>query len=198
MLNRGSFYCGRMVSAQKESVFHNSDYDKLQKVYSIWLCIDPDEEVRGVCNTYSMTETCLAKEYHFPKEQYDNYCIVMVCLQDKESDNDMVRLFSTIFDNKTPVEKKLQLATECGLPVTTDVKEGINQMCNYSDFVEQQGVEKGLAKGRKEGHLESLSGSVTNLVRSGRFSVEAALDILKVPADIRSTVKENAEKALSK
>ena len=35
MLNRGSFYCGRMVSAQKESVFHNSDYDKLQKVYSI-------------------------------------------------------------------------------------------------------------------------------------------------------------------
>ena len=62
----------------------------------------------------------------------------------------------------------------------------------------QQGVEKGLAKGRKEGHLESLSGSVTNLVRSGRFSVEAALDILKVPADIRSTVKENAEKALSK
>lgn len=106
MLNRGSFYCGRMVSAQKESVFHNSDYDKLQKVYSIWLCIDPGEEVRGVCNTYSMTETCLAKEYHFPKEQYDNYCIVMACLQDKESDNDMVRLFSTIFDNKTPVEKK--------------------------------------------------------------------------------------------
>lgn len=194
MLKRGSFYSGRMISAQKESVFHNSDYDKLQKVYSIWLCIDPDEEVRGVCNTYSMTETCLAKEYHFPKEQYDNYCIVMVCLQDKESDNDMVRLFSSIFDNEMPVEKKLQLATECGLPVTTDIKEGINQMCNYSDFVEQQG----LKKGREEGHLESLSGSVTNLVRSGRFSVEAALDILKVPADIRSTVKENAEKALSK
>ena len=190
MLKRGSFYSGRMISAQKESVFHNSDYDKLQKVYSIWLCIDPDEEVRGVCNTYSMTETCLAKEYHFPKEQYDNYCIVMVCLQDKESDNDMVRLFSSIFDNEMPVEKKLQLATECGLPVTTDIKEGINQMCNYSDFVEQQGVEKG--------HLESLSESVANLVRSGHFSIEAALDILKVSADIRSTVKENAEKALSK
>jgi len=114
----------------------------------------------------------------------------MVCLQDKESDNDMVRLFSSIFDNEMPVEKKLQLATECGLPVTTDIKEGINQMCNYSDFVEQQGVEKG--------HLESLSESVANLVRSGHFSIEAALDILKVSADIRSTVKENAEKALSK
>lgn len=198
ILNRGSFYCGRMVSAQKESVFHNSDYDKLQKVYSIWLCINPEADVRGVCNTYSMTETCLAKEFHFPKEQYDNFCIVLACLQDTESDNNMVRLFSTIFSNNTPVEKKLQLATECGLPVTTDVKEGIHQMCNYSDYVEQQGVEKGLAKGRAEGHLESLSESVANLVRSGHFSIEAALDILKVPADIRSTVKENAEKALSK
>ena len=29
-------------------------------------------------------------------------------------------------------------------------------MCNYSDFVEQQG----LKKGREEGHLESLSESV--------------------------------------
>ena len=83
-------------------------------------------------------------------------------------------------------------------------------MCNYqtkagkahdfnrgrcqSDFVEQQG----LKKGREEGHLESLSESVANLVRSGHFSIEAALDILKVSADIRSTVKENAEKALSK
>lgn len=34
-------------------------------------------------------------------------------------------------------------------------------MCNYSDFVEQQG----LKKGREEGHLESLSESVANLVR---------------------------------
>ena len=60
-------------------------------------------------------------------------------------------------------------------------------MCNYSDFVEQQG----LKKGREEGHLESLSESVANLVRSGHFSIEAALDILKVSADIRSTVNNN-------
>lgn len=51
-------------------------------------------------------------------------------------------------------------------------------MCNYSDFVEQQG----LKKGREEGHLESLSESVANLVRSGHFSIEAVLDILRVSA----------------
>ena len=88
-----------------------------------------------------------------------------------------------------PVEEKLDLARECGLQVTADVKEGINQMCNYSDYVEQKGIEKG--------RIETLSESVVKLVRSGTLTLDAALDVLQVSDDIRATVKENAEKALN-
>lgn len=189
ILKRGSFYCGRMISAQKETVFRNSDYNKLQKVYSIWLCIAPDEDVRGVCNAYNMSEICLAKEHHFPKEQYDNFCIILACLQDKQSANNMVRFFSSVFDNEMPVEEKLDLARECGLQVTADVKEGINQMCNYSDYVEQKGIEKG--------RIEALSESVVKLVREGNYSVDAATNLLPISDDIRATVKANAEKILN-
>ena len=189
ILKRGSFYCGRMISAQKETVFRNSDYNKLQKVYSIWLCIAPDEDVRGVCNAYNMSEICLAKEHHFPKEQYDNFCIILACLQDKQSANNMVRFFSSVFDNEMPVEEKLDLARKCGLQVTADVKEGINQMCNYSDYVEQKGIEKG--------RIEALSESVVKLVREGNYSVEAATNLLPISDDIRATVKANAEKVLN-
>lgn len=144
-----------------------------------------------------MRETCLAKEHHFPKKQYDNFCIIIACLQDKQSANNMVRFFSSVFDNDMPVEAKLDLARECGLQVTADVREGLNQMCNYSDFVEQQGIVKGRAEGRAEGYVESLSASVANLVRSGALTLDAALDVLQVSDDIRATVKENAEKALN-
>lgn len=109
----------------------------------------------------------------------------------------MVRFFSSVFDNDMPVEAKLDLAHECGLQVTADVREGLNQMCNYSDFVEQQGIVKGRAEGRAEGYVESLSASVANLVRSGTLTLDAALDVLQVSDDIRATVKENAEKALN-
>lgn len=109
----------------------------------------------------------------------------------------MVRFFSSVFDNDMPVEAKLDLARECGLQVTADVREGLNQMCNYSDFVEQQGIVKGRAEGRAEGYVESLSASVANLVRSGTLTLNAALDVLQVSDDIRATVKENAEKALN-
>ena len=109
----------------------------------------------------------------------------------------MVRFFSSVFDNDMPVEAKLDLARECGLQVTADVREGLNQMCNYSDFVEQQGIVKGRVEGRAEGYVESLSASVANLVRSGTLTLDAALDVLQVSDDIRATVKENAEKALN-
>lgn len=109
----------------------------------------------------------------------------------------MVRFFSSVFDNDMPVEAKLDLARECGLQVTADVREGLNQMCNYSDFVEQQGIVKGRAEGRAEGYVESLSANVANLVRSGTLTLDAALDVLQVSDDIRATVKENAEKALN-
>mgnify|MGYP001270105771 FL=1 len=109
----------------------------------------------------------------------------------------MVRFFSSVFDNDMPVEAKLDLARECGLQVTADVREGLNQMCNYSDFVEQQEIVKGRAEGRAEGYVESLSASVANLVRSGTLTLDAALDVLQVSDDIRATVKENAEKALN-
>ena len=44
---RGWFYCARMISAQKGSVFSHSEYEKIKKVYSIWICIDPPKPLRG-------------------------------------------------------------------------------------------------------------------------------------------------------
>ena len=62
-------------------------------------------------------------------------------------------------------------------------------MCNYSDYVEQKGIEKG--------RIETLSESVVKLVRSGTLTLDAALDVLQVSDDILATVKAKAEKILN-
>jgi hypothetical protein len=62
-------------------------------------------------------------------------------------------------------------------------------MCNYSDYVEQKGIERG--------RIETLSESVVKLVRSGALTLDAALDVLQVSDDIRATVKAKAEKILN-
>lgn len=184
ILNRASYYCGRLISDQKETVFHNSDFDKLQKVYSIWLCIAPKPDARGVCNVYEMKEKCLTKEFHFPKEQYDNFSMMMVCLQDNNSENELVRLFSSVFDSDMTVEQKLHTVRESGIKVTTGIERGINNMCNYSDFIEQKALEKGT--------VNTFAVSVANLVKAGVLTTEKALDTLQVPDNIRAAVAEQA------
>ena len=38
---RAIYYCCRLIFAQYGTVFHKSEYGKMRKVYSIWICADP-------------------------------------------------------------------------------------------------------------------------------------------------------------
>ena len=59
IVKRGIYYCGRMLSAQYRTVFTGSEYGKLQKVYSIWICTAPPKNLQNSINLYSITETQL-------------------------------------------------------------------------------------------------------------------------------------------
>lgn len=40
IVTRGVFYCARMLSSQMGNEISAKEYDKLKKVYSIWICLD--------------------------------------------------------------------------------------------------------------------------------------------------------------
>ena len=43
ILNRAIFYVSRLVSSQKERDFENSSYNDIKRVYSIWICMNMEE-----------------------------------------------------------------------------------------------------------------------------------------------------------
>ena len=47
ILNRAVFYVSRLVSSQKERNFTNTNYDDIMQVFSIWICMNMDN------NSYS-------------------------------------------------------------------------------------------------------------------------------------------------
>ena len=49
LTKRAIYYCSRMISAQHGSIFTKSEYGKIRKVYSIWICTQPSD---GFENTY--------------------------------------------------------------------------------------------------------------------------------------------------
>lgn len=161
-------------------------------MYSIWLCISPNEKASGVINRYELAEECLTKEYHFPKQQYDKLCVVMACLGDITSDNDLVRLFSTVYSSDVPIAEKLETVRNCGIKVTNNIRQGVDSMCNYSDLVEAKGIKKGVEQGR----IEATVKSIVSLMRSLNLTLDKALDTLGVPEDIRTEVSKRVTAAL--
>ena len=48
---------------------------------------------------------------------------------------------------------------------------------------EKRGIEKGRAEGRAEGRVETHADSIKNLMAALGWSIEVAMDILKIPKD---------------
>ena len=51
LTTRGVFYCSRMLSAQMETSISAKDYNQLQKVYSIWICLEPPNYASNTQNS---------------------------------------------------------------------------------------------------------------------------------------------------
>ena len=56
LVKRAIYYCGRMLSAQYGSVFTQSHYGEIQKVYSIWICSHPPKERENTITSYTLQE----------------------------------------------------------------------------------------------------------------------------------------------
>lgn len=76
ILNRAVFYVSRLISSQKERDFENTEYDDIKRVYSIWVCMNMEEN--------SLSHIHLVKDdlvgYHDWRGKLDLFNIVMIGL----------------------------------------------------------------------------------------------------------------------
>lgn len=58
LVSRAIYYCSRLLSKQMNAPdgFQHFDYDKIKKVYSIWICIQHAREKDDATNVYSFVE----------------------------------------------------------------------------------------------------------------------------------------------
>lgn len=207
--SRATYYVAREVSAQKGRQFEDSEYDNIKKVYSIWICISPDKEARGILNVYEMQEKCLVGNYHFPKNTYDKFCMVIVGLGDKNSPNELISMLSKVYDPKITAKEKIQAVKDCGVQVTTEIKGGIEDMYKYSDYVydtgyaegEAKGILKGKAEGKAEGRAEGKSEGILvgyvncmrSLMEGRKLSFDDAANELSISVVDRPALRKAME-----
>ena len=172
IVTRAVYYTARLISRQKGSVFNNSHYENIQKVYSIWICPDPDRENVNSIAEYGFTQQKVIGNVNEPVENYDKMKVIIISLNDEgmESRHDIIRLLSTLLSTKETVEKRKQiLENEFHIPMTKELEEEVLEMCNLGMAVELSATERTW--------LESIK----NLMETLHMTAQQAMDALKIP-----------------
>ena len=191
VLKRGMYYCSRLVSGQYGTEFKNSDYDRLKKVYSIWVCIGTDSSVENTVVQYRMQPEVLFGEYRDTPEKrvgYDLMSLIIIGLgADSKNMDGVVGLLGTLLLDNDIKNKKSRLNDSFGIPMTETFDKEAFDMCNLSSYFVNRGIQKGRQEGKlegkKEGRQEERSDSIRRLVSGGIMTAEKAADFYSIPVE---------------
>ncbi len=176
LTKRGIYYCCRMISSQHGREFTGSHYEKIKKVYSIWICMNPPKSQGNTITRYRLMEEHLVGEAAEPVKNYDLLSIVMLCLggPDGENYDGVLRMLDVLLSNETSAaEKRKILQDDYDIQMTQRLESEVSVMCNLSKGVEEKGMAKGLTKG--------ILDSIKNMVKNMGVSVEQAMSVLEIP-----------------
>lgn len=136
----------RLISSQKERDFENSNYDDIKRVYSIWVCMNMQE---NSMNHIHLTNDSVLGSYQW-KGDLDLLNIVMIGLAENLAEPnekyELHRLLGALLSQELTVDERLNIIEkEYEIPIEKDFRKDVDEMCNLSDGIEEKGIMKGEA-----------------------------------------------------
>ena len=185
IVKRNLYYCCRLVSSQYGTEFTNSHYEKIKKVYSIFICMNPPNYRKNTINQYSIQEEKVVGLYEEDIMNYDLLTAIIICLGDVDDEEatGILKLLEVLLSTERSTEEKKKILQEdFAIKMTQELEREVSEMCNLSDGVEQ----KGIAKGRAYGIAEGIATSIRKLTESMGWTIEQAMDALQIPTEERN------------
>ena len=187
--------------AQREFSLSNSEYNKIKKVYSIWICFNPPEYMGDTIISYKITPELLYSNNRAINRKPINYGrynlqeIVIINLgKGSDSGNILQQFLKTLLsDELSRKDKADRLINDFEFELNNDINKELNTMCNLGEGLWEkgklEGKEEGRIEGKEEGKLEGrLEGKAeerknninifTNILISKGYSKEEAENII--------------------
>ena len=198
ILNRAVFYVSRLISSQKERDFENSSYDDIKCVYSIWICMNMEENTMSHIH---LTKEDLIGSYEW-KGNLDLLNIIMIGLAKELPEHDetyeLHRLLGALLSRELTIDEKLDIiGNEYDIPLEENFRKDMSTMCNLSQGVKEEGIaigrREGLEEGRREGHAELI----TKMYKNGLSIEQIASATDKTVEEVRAIIegKEKSQEA---
>ncbi|NBH86954.1 hypothetical protein D7X88_19155 [bacterium C-53] len=173
ILNRAVFYVSRLVSSQKERDFVGINYNDIKRVFSIWVCMNMDENSMDYVH---LTDDKLLGSYPW-KGGLDLLNIVLIGISNELPEHDekyeLHRLLSTLLSMELTVDEKLGImAKEYNIAVDDRIREDVSAMCNLSQGIRDNTLAEVIMTMHEKGYT---SAQIAEIVKKTIEEVEAVI-----------------------
>ena len=87
--------------------------------------------------------------------------------------------------------EKERLEKEDGIMMKRETESEVMEMCNFSDFIEERGIKKGLEQGK----VNTTVQHVQNLMQFSNLSADEAMKMLGVEKELQSVILNKLHQA---
>ena len=179
ILNRAVFYVSHLVSSQKERNFVKTNYNDIKRVFSIWVCMNMDENSMDYVH---LTDDKLLGSYPW-KGGLDLLNIVLIGIANELPEHDekyeLHRLLSTLLSAELTVDEKLGIIkTEYSIPVDEKLRKDMSAMCNLSQGIRENATDN------------AITGVIMNMHRDGYSSEQIARIVEKTIEEVEAVIKK--------
>ncbi len=200
LIKRGLYYCSRMLSSQYGVEFTDAHYEKVKKVYSIWICMNPPKGRANSITSYQIMEKNLVGNVREKKANYDLMTAIMICLGDAsaDTDSDVLKLLSILLSTETSAADKCHILEEdFDIKMTRTLESEVSVMCNLSAGIEERGIQKGITQGITQGIAQGITAMITTL-RELQFDDAVILSKIKEKFNLTEDEAESYLKDVKK
>ena len=184
ILNRAIFYVSRLISSQKERDFVNTNYDDIKQVFSIWICMNMDDN--------SLSHIHLTKDEMLKpctwKGNLDLLNIVLIGITNEIPEHDekyeMHRLIGALLSSELKEQEKLDIIEhEYNIPISQEFREDVRIMCNLSTGIEERATERATKKATEK----TSEKFILNMYKKG-YTLDQIADVAETGVDEQASI----------
>ena len=189
ILNRAIFYVSRLISSQKERDFVNTNYDDIKQVFSIWICMNMDD---NSLSHIHLTKDELLKPCNW-KGNLDLLNIVLIGITNEIPEHDekyeMHRLIGALLSSELKEQEKLDIIEhEYNIPISQEFREDVRIMCNLSRGIEERATERATEKTSEK--------FILNMYKKG-YTLDQIADVAETGVDEVEAIIKKKEPAMA-
>ena len=189
ILNRAIFYVSRLISSQKERDFVNTNYDDIKQVFSIWICMNMDD---NSLSHIHLTKDELLKPCNW-KGNLDLLNIVLIGITNEIPEHDekyeMHRLIGALLSSELKEQEKLDIIEhEYNIPISQEFREDVRIMCNLSTGIEERATERATEKTSEK--------FILNMYKKG-YTLDQIADVAEIGVDEVEAIIKKKEPAMA-